>query len=202
MSARIMKEIKSIASFFYNKRIAILWLLFTIIIGLHIFWILKAAGDGKFFLSHEDEVIYYCSAKVFSATSSVQAESCIDENVSRIGKMNWYGPGYSLVYGSLFKIVGSSHAVFPWFHFALAMAMLGLSFLLPLSLESRLLIAIALSVTQQFCVYIYTFFPETLILFLATVLTWLLAMQFYAKDERQRRSYEITFVICTLSFML
>lgn len=196
-----MKEIKSIAGFIQNKRILFLSLIFITCIGFHFFWAVKAVGDGKFFLLNEDEVIYYCSAKVFSATNSVQAESCIDENVSRIGNMNWYGPGYNVVYGSLFKIV-DHHASIPWFHFTLAMGLLGLLFLLPVGLDSRLLVAIALSVTQHFCVYIYTYFPETLILFLATILTVLLARLYFTKDEKSRKIYLITFIACTLLFML
>jgi hypothetical protein len=197
-----MKEIKSSTSFPNNKGILLLWILFISMVGVHLFWITKAAGDGKFFLLHEDEVIYYCSAKLFSSTNSLQAESCIDENVSRKGSMNWYGPGYNFVYGSIFKITGIHPAVFPWFHFGLAMGMLGLIFLLPITLELRLLAAIGLSVTQQFCVYIYTFFPETLVLFLATVLTLLLILCFYSQDEKRKRSYLIAFIVCTFLFML
>jgi hypothetical protein len=172
------------------------------IIGIHFFWISKAAGDGKFFLLHEDEVIYYCSAKLFSATNALQAESCIDENVSRIGKMNWYGPGYNVVYGTVFKITGTHQAVFPWFHFILAMGMIGVLFLFPVKLELKLLVAIGLSVTQQFCVYIYTFFPETLVLFLAVVLTLLLLLCYYTEDEKRRKVFILTFIGLTLLFML
>jgi ABC-type maltose transport system permease subunit len=199
---RIIKEIKSHAPLFYKKRASLLVIFFLGAVGMLTFWTVKATGDNRFFLLHEDEVIYYCSAKLFAATNSVQAEGCIAENVSPIGKMNWYGPGYNLSYGILFKLFNGNAAIFPWFHFVLAVASLGIILLFPLPLESKLLLAIALSLTQQFCAYIFTFFPETLIMFLATILVWLLTLYYTATDERRKRKYLIAFVACTLLFML
>ena len=78
---------------------------------------LTAIAGEKYFVAHEDEVIYYGSAQVFAETGSLQAESCIDEDVSPIGKFNWYGPGYNAVYGSLLRTAGPSNALFIKFHF-------------------------------------------------------------------------------------
>jgi hypothetical protein len=197
-----MKELTKLSSFAYKKRNFILLLVFVPLLVIHFTWIVKAAGDGKFFLFQEDEVIYYCSGKLFSATNSVRAEGCIEENVSAVGQMNWYGPGYNVVYGTLFKITGIQPAAVPWFHFLLAMGILIVVFFLPIEWEFRLVLVICLFATQQFCVYIYTFFPETLILFMATVLSFLFCKIDRTDNERRRRIYVFTFVICVLLFTL
>lgn len=82
---------------------------------------LTAIAGDKYFVAHEDEVIYYGSAQVFAETGSLQAESCINEDVSPIGKFNWYGPGYNVVYGSLQQIIGQSNTLFIKFHFVLGL---------------------------------------------------------------------------------
>jgi hypothetical protein len=196
-----MKEIKTIGNFLYKRRIFILGLFLFANLGLNTFWIVSAAGDGKIFLLHEDEVIYYCSAKLYAETNSVQAEGCIAEDVSPIGKMNWYGPGYHLLYGAIVKIYGNHHALFPWIHFALAMGIIALVFMLPVSLDIKFLIAITLSLTEQYAVYIFSYFPETWVLFLATVLTLLLSFLYHVKDRRIQTKYVIVFIVVTLLFM-
>jgi hypothetical protein len=197
-----MKELTKFPSFAYKKRNFILLLVLAALLAIHFTWIVKAAGDGKFFLLHEDEVIYYCSGKLFSATNSLRAEGCIAEKVSAVGQMNWYGPGYNIVYGTLFKITGIQPAAFPWFHFLLAMGILILIFFLPIELEFRFVLAICLAATQQFCVYIYTFFPETLILFMAGVLSFLFCKIDKTDNEGTKRIYLLAFVFCVLLFTL
>ena len=158
-------------------------------------------GDGKYFLQHEDEAIYYCSAKLFAETNSIQAEGCNFEDVSPIGKINWYGPGYHVLYGTLFKIFGEHPPVFQWFHYLLSLVIVGLILTLPLNLELRLAYATAIALTQQFFVYVFTFFPESLMLFFATVLTVLLFHLSSYQNAKQKK-YQISFIIACLVFAL
>ncbi len=101
-----------------------LWLL-AVLLGVNTLVVLDvlmtAVKGDRYFVAHEDEVIYYGSAKVFAETGSVQAESCITEDVSPVGQINWYGPGYSVVYGMLRLLFGDGLSVTIWVHFALAL---------------------------------------------------------------------------------
>ncbi|MFN5370375.1 MAG: hypothetical protein ACK5B6_02835 [Bacteroidia bacterium] len=54
--------------------------------------------------THEDDCIYFNSARLFYETGSLKAWGFIDSNVSLIGEYNWYGPGYGLLYGGISKI--------------------------------------------------------------------------------------------------
>ncbi|MCX8492450.1 MAG: hypothetical protein ORN54_15440, partial [Cyclobacteriaceae bacterium] len=142
----------------------------------------NAIQDDSYFVAHEDEVIYYGSAQLFSETGSLQAESCITEDVSPIGHFNWYGPGYNAVYGSLKILFGSYNSLFIQFHFALAILILILVLLLPGSLEDNLLTAAIFLITEQFTFYIFSYFPELLQLCFATVLVFLLIV-IYRKEQ-------------------
>ncbi|MFM7429436.1 MAG: hypothetical protein ACKO1F_06000 [Flammeovirgaceae bacterium] len=160
------------------------------------------AGD-KYFVAHEDEVIYYGSAQVFAETGSLQAESCINEDVSPIGKYNWYGPGYNVVYGSLQKIVGQSNALFIKFHFVLGLLTLVTILLLNLPLESKLVVVSILLTTEQLTCYIFSYFPETLHLFFSTTLV-LVLLPLYGKQNPDQTSnpWLILFIFLVVIFSL
>lgn len=159
----------------------------------------QTVKDDAYFVAHEDEVIYYGSAELFSQTQSLQAESCIEEDVSQVGKFNWYGPGYNVVYGSLKLISGNANSLFIRFHFVLACLGLAVTFFLPFPLEDRLLCACMLLISEQFSVYIYSYFPEVLHVFFSFVLVYVL-MRIY---ESQSHAKWITlFVTLVLLFSL
>src|SRR5579859_2848580 len=61
---------------------------------------------GSYYLAHEDETIFYNSARLFAQTGSVRAEDCINETVAKVWQCNWYGPMYSIFYGTIAKIAG------------------------------------------------------------------------------------------------
>ena len=180
---------KSMVEVVKSQRLWILKLVLLVQLMLLSYLLYTAIGDGRYFVAHEDEVINFCSAKVFSETGSVQAEGCIAEDVSRIWKMNWYGPGYHLFYGTFKKILGDSPVLFIQLHFVFALITVALVFLLPQSTEIKLLIANALVFTQQFTAYIFTYFPEALHLLFAILLILLLTSVYHAKTtpERNRR---------------
>lgn len=197
-----MKLLRNIRFPHYKIRIIFLSLLLALNVGSLTYWAVLAAGDGRFFLLHEDEVIYYGSAQLFADTNSVRAESCIEEKVSPVGMMNWYGPGYNISYGILFKLFGSHPAAFPWFHYGLSLAILLAVFIFPFSIEQRLILASGIGFSQQLGIYIFTFFPEALILFLATILTLLLAFTYAHKDWRIKRILIFVFIVSVFVLML
>ncbi|MFZ6013259.1 MAG: hypothetical protein ACOYXT_23150 [Bacteroidota bacterium] len=193
-----MKQLISSTFFTDKRRIFALKIVFLIVIGALAYLFAQSAGDGKLFIHHEDEVIYYCSGKLFAETGSVQAEGCIEEMVSAIGSMNWYGPGYSVIYGLLTKVFGEAPARLIQFHFGFALIALLVILTFPTSLEKRLSIAIALVLTEQFTLYIFTYFPETLIILLAVVLTFFLYQAHEAKENKVRNYYLAGFALVTL----
>ena len=180
-----------------SQRLWILKLLLAAQLLLLSYLFFSAIGDGRYFVAHEDEVINFCSAKLFSETGSVQAEGCITEDVSRIGRMNWYGPGYHLLYGSMRNIFGDSPTLFIQLHFVFALLTVLLVFFLPVAVESKLLIANALIFTHQFTSYIFTYFPEALHLLLALVLI-LLLISIHRSKAGERNRYVTLFIIMVL----
>lgn len=85
-------SVKSTVDVVKSHRLFLLKLLLAVQVGFLGYLLFSAIHDGHYFLAHEDEVINFCSAKIFSETGSLRAEGCIAEDVSRIGQMNWYGP--------------------------------------------------------------------------------------------------------------
>jgi hypothetical protein len=191
-----------IATFLKLNQVKIFkWMLGILLSALAMLVIWKIA-EGKYFLKHEDEAIYYGCAKLFYATNSVQAAGCNLEDVAPIGKINWYGPGFHVIYGTLFKIFGTSPVVFPLFHFFLAILCLVMIVKIPVALELRITFALAFALSQQFLSYIFTFFPETLVLFFATILTVLLYYQSTSENEKGKRIAIALYVLLCFTFSL
>jgi hypothetical protein len=161
----------------------------------------SAVYDGRYFVAHEDEVINFCSARLFSETGSVRAEGCIAEDVSKIGMMNWYGPGYHLIYGSFQKLFGDGPALFIHLHFVFALLAAGGLFFLPLPTGPKLLAANTLVFSQQFNAYIFTYFPETLHLLFAVVLINVLFKIQHARNE-EKAGLVVGFVVLVLIMTL
>jgi hypothetical protein len=189
-----LEEVKS-------HQLLILKLLLMLQIGYLAFQFFRATSDGRYFPAHEDEVINYCSARLFSETGSVRAEGCIAEDVSPIGQMNWYGPGYPFIYGTFQSVFGDHPTLFIQLHFVFVLISLAMIFLLPISLESRLLASIALLFTEQFTAYIYTYFPETLHGWMSVVLL-LLLVHAYQAEAKAKRNLIIAYTALVLVFTL
>lgn len=177
-----------------SQRLLLLNLVLAIQIGFLSYLFFSATREGRYFLAHEDEVINYCSAKLFSETGSIHAEGCITEDVSRIGKMNWYGPGYTVIYGLLRTLLGDHTTLFIQIHFAFAWMTLLVIFLLPASGENQLLIANSLLFTEQFASTIFTYFPETFHHLLALILILLLLLIHRSKSANQRNLLVTVFI--------
>jgi len=162
----------------------------------------RAIGDGQYFLAHDDEVINYCSAILFDETGSVRAEGSINEDVSRVGQMNWYGPGYTIFYGSLRAIFGDAPYLFVWINLVLAMLTLGLVYFQNGNSENKLRMTNALAFTWQFSAYIFTYFPETLNLLVAMVLVLLLLRLNETNDLKSRSKIILIYFTVVLIFIL
>lgn len=156
---------------------------FIIMAGLLVSDFLIAVEDDAYFVAHEDEVIYYGSAQIFAETGSLRAESCIDENVSRVGQFNWYGPGYNFIYGTIQKALGRSNTLFIKMHLAAAVLVILVVIFLPLSLEDKLLLCGILLASEQFTCYVFSYFPEMLHLFFSIVLTFILVKLYDEKND-------------------
>lgn len=184
-------------------RIGVLLAFVLIVFGSLGMEFFQAIKQDAYFVAHEDEVIYYRSAKVFAETGSMQAESCINEDVSPIGKFNWYGPGYNAVYGSLLRMAGSSNALFIKFHFVLAVLTIVVVLLLNLPWESKLLAASILLTTEQLTCYIFSYFPETLHLFFSALLVIVLLQLFRQQNEEHPNTiWVVLYVSLILIFSL
>lgn len=197
-----MNSVKSTVDVVKTHRLLLLKLLLAIQVGFLGYLLFSSIRDGHYFLAHEDEAINYCSAKVFSETGSVRAEGCIAEEVSRIGQMNWYGPGYAVFYGSLLSIFGDIPTLFIKLHAASALLSLMLIFALPISGEQKLLMATITTFTQTFTAYIFTYFPESFHFLVAIVLIFFLLKVHQETEKRRQRPWEICFVLLVLVAIL
>ncbi len=162
-------------------------LLLTIVLSVNVFLLSReltlATKSDQYFVAHEDEVIYFGSGKVFAATASVRAESCIAEDVSPVGQLNWYGPGYSVIYGTLRLLFGDALSLTIKFHFVLALLAIAVTLLIPGEREGNLIAANAFFTTTQFSAFIFSYFPETCHFFMATVLSGLLIIIYMQPNQ-------------------
>ncbi|CAN5458145.1 hypothetical protein BH10BAC4_BH10BAC4_15810 [soil metagenome] len=194
--------VKNMPEVLKSQRLLFLKVLFSLQIAFLAFLFFQAVSDNHYYLVNEDEVINFCSAKVFSETGSVRAEGCIAENVSRIGEMNWYGPGYSIIYGAAKKFFGDSPALFIKIHFVWALFTLAIIFLLPVSLEDKLLSGCVLLFAEQFTGYIFTYFPESFHLLAASVFILLIVLIDQSRDQRKGIIYAVIFTGLALFMVL
>ncbi len=195
-------SVKSTVDVVKSHRLFLLKLLLAIQVGFLGYFLFTAIHDGHYFLAHEDEVINFSSAKLFSETGSLRAEGCIAEDVSRMGQMNWYGPGYSLLYGSLRNMFGDHVVLFIQLHGVFALITLVLIYFLPSSTENRLLMASAIVFTNAFTAYIFTYFPESLHFLLAMILILLLLRIHQSKNDGHRRLYVMGFIVLIMVSIL
>ncbi|MGP8215900.1 MAG: hypothetical protein ACLQQ4_10080 [Bacteroidia bacterium] len=129
---------------------------------------------GNYYLAHEDEVTYYNDAKIFYETGSVRASDCLTENVSKIWQCNWYGPMYHIFYGSIAKIVGLHTYNFLVTNLICFLISIVLILKADFTKEAKLLIICSFFALHSIVEYLFTFFPETLILLFGVILTLIL----------------------------
>jgi hypothetical protein len=162
-----------------------------LLIGLigYAFW------HGTYHLAQEDESIYYNSARSFAETGSVRATNCNNEGVSRIAQCNWYGPMYNIFYGSIAKIFGVHNYNFLITNLILFLVVIVLIMRSSFITEIKLLLTASLLALYPAIGYIFTFFPETLELLFAVILTLQLKKIFDRPDNNQHISQYILLVM-------
>lgn len=139
-------------------------LLFVVLVGYAFF-------NGKYFVAEEDETIYYNCARLFSETGSVRATECNTENVAKVWQCNWYGPMYYLFYGGIAKIAGIHNYNFLLTNIACLVLILLLILKADFSTEIKLLIICSFLTLYSMIGYVFTFYPETLEILFAVILT-------------------------------
>jgi len=186
-------------SFFVLKEATLLKAIFFSLVFILLLLSFYALHNGNFFLFHEDEALYYKSAKLFYETNSIKAAGCITEGVSKILQTSWYGPFYHIFYGGIAKIFGFNNYYFVIIHLLLILFSIYILSLLNISIEKRIVVFVAFLSAPGILSYIFTLFPESLHLFFSVVLMFLLT-KIYQKPED--RKYIIVFVILVLFFTL
>lgn len=169
--------------------------LFLILSGFAIY----ALHDGHIFLFHEDETIYYSSSKLFYETSSLKSVSCIDEEVSQICQANWYGPMYQVFYGSIAKVFGFNNFYFIIVHLVSILISLWILYSIDNSMFNKILILFCFLSSEVTLSYIFTYFPESLNLFLSVILVFLLTKM---NRESDKQNIKTVYIILVFLFAL
>lgn len=143
-------------------------ILFLIII-ICIFFI-KVLVGSKYFIVFDDETIYYNSARLFKETNCLKSSFCIEENRSIIGEFNWYGPFFSMFYGIIFKLFGSKLVYTAVINFILFLLSIFTINTIDLSKEKKISFTLLFLTTYISSQYIFSFFPEQLIILFSIIL--------------------------------
>jgi len=159
-----------------------------------IFIFINVIVSKNVFPSHIDESAYFSGAKLFSETNSLKSFSSINEERSIIGEYNWYGPSINYIYGVIAKLIGFNNYYFIVINFSFFIFSF---FIIKLICESwnqffefsAVFISIYIS-----SAFIFTYFPENLIVFLSIVLLLL-----YLKAFKNKKSVWI-FLLFVLIF--
>jgi hypothetical protein len=177
-------NIKNKFSLLFINTIIMIFLLFSV--GFQI-------TKGYYIPLDEDEAIYLSSGKLFYETNSTKSVGCINEERSKIGEFNWYGPFFHLLYGSVLKMTKGNYGSIFFFNIILLVTIfiklnfryndsnlnsvllnLGIFSLTPVSLYTQNYYPVCFFVFINLVVlrfYLEAHFkPEKLMLFLAIVL--------------------------------
>jgi len=166
----------------------------TLILGVLFLFFVSIAKPV--FPHFTDEGIYYNSARLFNETYSLKAPEAIEENRSRLGEFNWYGPAYHLIYGSLAKIFGLGNKMFFSFHLTVFFIGILLLLIFPITNQDKGLLGTLFVCSHFFTPFIFTFFPETIHVTAAILLLYTFTKSF----ESSR--YVKWFLILVLLFIL
>lgn len=166
-----------------------------IVIGLTIL----ALWHGTYHVAEEDETIYYNTTRSFAQTGSVRAVDCNTEDVSKIGQANWYGPMYSIFYGGIAKIIGLHTYNFLFINLLCFAGILLLVWRSVSDKEARYMLLASILALYPFISYLFTYFPETLELLFAVILSFKLH-KIFTEDASGKRI--IQFVLLVMFFAL
>lgn len=122
---------------------------------------------------NDDEHVYINSARMFSENTCVLAPTSIEGKRSSIGKTHWYGPVFHVVYGGIFKVFGSGKWVFLWSNYVFLILAIGVIFCFKITLTKRLLFSFLILSSYAAFPFVFTFFPEPLIIFLTLCVVYM-----------------------------
>lgn len=137
----------------------------VLLLGMLFLQIYSLSSQG-YSIVHQDEGIFEFGSRLFAETNSPVANSVINENVSKIGAYNWYGPFWNILFGFGVKIFGSEHGilmlnlVFAWLTVVISL------FFIP---KKSVLFTILLVVSYPFLVYQTSIVPEPFMMLLAVI---------------------------------
>jgi len=158
---------------------------------------------GKYRLAQEDEATYYNGARVFAETGWVRAARTNTETVSKIWQCDWYGPMYHIFFGSVDKIAGVHDYNFIITNLICFMLIIALVMRASFTIEQKLLIICSLLSLHYIVGYIFTYFPQTVELLFATILTLLLRQLFYLKPEsKEYKKKYLLYILLVIFFSL
>jgi hypothetical protein len=154
----------------------------------HLSFIWFAIGDGHYMPATSDEYAYYNNARFFIENHSLDAAYLVEENVSRIGGFDAHGVAYTIFTGLIARVVGMR----PLNMIITNLVFLGLTLLLILRArfdrDQKTSIASILLLYAVVPVWLFTYFPETMMAFFG-VSAGLLLLEAYRSESRARRNW-------------
>ncbi len=154
----------------------------------------------RYFIVEEDEGIYYNNARLFSETGSVKAFDCIDENVSKVGGTNWYGPMYHILHGGITKIVGVHNYNFLVFNLLCLAGMFLLVYKSGFTYNTKLLLYLSFFAAFPYAYYLFSYYPVTLDLLFGLALALLLKKIHDSKHSGKQVNRTKALFICLILF--
>jgi hypothetical protein len=181
----------------FKKKYNLFIIVYIIIVVLLVsFSFFQGLLKGGYYPVYEDEMIYYNSAKLFMETNSTKAFTCINEQRSAVGEYNWYGPSYHIIYGGIAKLFGFNQNMFIVFNYILFILTISISFLINTTLRNKLLFTAILISSYSAFTYLFSYFPESLQIFLTIILLVL-----YSRIDVSKKYY-YAFIGLVLLFSL
>src|ERR1700722_15686329 len=137
-------------------------------------------------LPHEsDEILFYQSSLMIGNYNSLKASIVLDELVSKIFAVDYYGPGYPLFFGTIYKLMCHNQISFIYTNFILLIGTIFILFKMQISLEDKKWISLILLLSTPILIYIFYFMPCILDLLFASMLIYHLQLIDQNHDTRQ-----------------
>jgi hypothetical protein len=151
-------------------------------------FIRSAIGDGRYMPAWSDEYAYYNNARFFVENHRLDAAYLLEENVARIGGFDAHGVAYTILNGSIARMVGMR----PLNMIITNLVFLGLTLLLILRARfgraQKTSIVSILLLYAVVPVWLFTYYPETMMAFFG-VAAGLLLFEACRSQSRARRNW-------------
>ncbi len=156
---------------------------------------------GPVTISEQDETSYVNSTRAFVEFNSFKATAMFDEDVSKIMEADWYGPGYPLIFGSLYKIIGHHNKTFIIINLIFLACIVFLIICMPFeTIKERIWILSSLLICAPLLYYLFCFMPVILDLLFTTILIFTLFT--INKKQNSKNDSEHLYILLYLVFCL